>query len=395
MREQERTDGSVLEIDPEYIKHGFRTRSAELATNELGYRTEKEHREALSREVTALRQTSLDRALVRHANRLGDVRVSFVPPADSRLAAQRRLELGRLQHLRDLGLAEKRGPFTWRLETGFDGLLRELQQAGDIAKRVARHAPFLRAPVTDFRRFEPREGELVTGRLIGTGLENDLYGRSYVLLEGENGVVHYAPQTRRIREARAHGQLRLGDSVTLESVPYTRGGKVRQTVAIFRADLPPLRDLVHHHERRVATAYRSYFHHLLQQDTDVVTRRILATAWLETIHALAELASPEVRTMDSLERFEAPGGRPVRVAKPIEGRIQRGRFIGYASGASADRLAVIDNGREVLALATSSSDLKTGAQVHAAVTREQNRLVWRVDELERTQAFDRGREGGA
>ena len=87
--------------------------------------------------------------------------------------------------------------------------------------------------------------------------------------------------------------------------------------------------------------------------------------------------------MDSLERFEAPGGRPVRIAKPIEGRIQRGRFIGYASGASADRLAVIDNGREVLALATSSSDLKTGAQVHAAVAREQNRLVWRVDELER------------
>jgi type IV secretory pathway VirD2 relaxase len=54
-------NGSVLEIDPEFIKHGFRATSIELATNELGYRTQREHRAALEKEVTALRLTSLDR----------------------------------------------------------------------------------------------------------------------------------------------------------------------------------------------------------------------------------------------------------------------------------------------------------------------------------------------
>ncbi|MCR9095688.1 MAG: DUF3363 domain-containing protein [bacterium] len=388
-------DGTTLEIDPEYIKHGFRGRSIEIATNELGYRTEREHRETLSREVTALRRTSIDRALVNKSNALGDVRIAYLPPADSSLAAQRRFELGRLQHLRDLGLAQKRSAFTWRLESGFDDLLRELQQAGDIAKRVAQHAPHMRTPVTDLRRFKPAEGLFVTGRLIGTGLESDLYGRSYVLLEGENGVVHYAQQTRRIREARERGQLRLGQTVTLESVPYERRGVERYGVAVWRSDLPDLRELAYHQERRMAHGFRALFEHLLLVDEGQNARRAVATGWHEALKALAELEAPEIRTMDSLERFETPSGKPVRIADPVEGRLQRGRFVGYATSASAEQLAVVDNGRELVGLATTTANLAVGAQVQATAVRDRNRLVWRVDDLERLQAIDRDREGGA
>ena len=385
-------DGTALEIDPEYIKAGFRTRSVELATNELGYRTEREHRETLARDVTALRRTSLDRSLVEKSNARGGVRVAFLPPADRRLAAQRRFELGRLQHLRDLGLATKTGAFTWRLEAGFDVLLRDLQQAGDIAKRVAQHAPSLRSPATDLRRFEPAQGNVVTGRLIGTGLENDLYGRGYVLLEGEGGVVHYAQQTRRIREARDRGQLRLGQTVTLESVPFVRRGVEQYGVAVWRSELPDLRELAYHQEQRMAHGFRALFEHLLLLDEDMNARRALATGWHEALRAIAELDAPEVRTMDSLERFETPGGKPVRIAPPVEGRLQRGRFVGYATSASADQLAVVDNGRELVGLATRSEDLGVGAQVQATTVRERNQLIWRVDDLERVQSIDRDRE---
>ena len=97
--------------------------------------------------------------------------------------------------------------------------------------------------------------------------------------------------------------------------------------------------------------------------------------------------------MDSLERFETRGGKPVRIAAPVEGRLQRGRFVGYATSASADQLAVVDNGRELVGLATRSEDLAVGAQVQATTVRERNQLIWRVDDLERVQSIDRDREG--
>lgn len=391
-----REDGAALEIDPDYIKHGFRTRSAELATNELGYRTEHDHRQALEREISALRLTSLDRALVSAADDRGRVRVSFLPPADGALAARRRLELGRLQHLRDVGLATKEGPFRWRLEPGFEGLLRELQQAGDIAKRVARDAPFLRERLASLARFEPGEGRSVAGRLIGTGLDQDLYGRSYFLLEGDDGVVYHARQTRRIQEARARGRLRLGDQVVLESVPLgtpSENAKHRFSLAVWRADDVPFPVLAAHRERQQVLGMRALFEQLLLREEGRGVRPILATGWAETLFALAELDRPEARTMDTLDRFETPGGVPARLVRPTAGRMHRGRLIGYATGASAERLAVIDNGRELLGLETRSEPLPVGTPVQATAESVQRRLLWRIDDLERLQTLERSREG--
>jgi hypothetical protein len=165
-------------------------------------------------------------------------------------------------------------------------------------------------------------------------------------------------------------------------------------VAVWRSDVPPLRDLVHQHERRVATTYRALYERLLTLDEAEGVHHILATGWAETLRGLAELQAPEVRTMDSLERFETPSGTPVRIAKAVEGRVQRGRLIGYATSASAERLAVVDNGRELIGLATASPDLPAGAQVQATAVRERNRVIRRVDDLERMQGLERGRETG-
>ena len=388
-------DGTVLEIDPDFIKHGFRSLSRDLATRELGYRTEREHREALTREVGALRRTSLDAALVHKADAEGRFRVPFVPPADARLAERRRLELGRLQHLRDLGLARKEGAFTWRLEAGFESLLRELQQAGDIQKRVARHQPFMKQPVTELRRFVPGRDHVASGRLIGTGLEHDLYGRSYLLLEAKDGVVYYAPQTKRVRDARGAGRLRLGSGVVLESVPMeSRDGKARFSLAVRRADHPSLPELARFDEERAAIQFRSLYGQLLQQAETGAARHVLSSGWLESIRTLSELDAPERHTMDDLDRFVTPTGASVRTVYPREGRTHRGRLVGYAAGATAERLAVVDNGREYLAFETKNAEVAAGAQVRASAVRDRNRLVWRIDDLEQLQSRERGRGGG-
>ncbi len=390
-----REDGSVLEIDSEFIKHGFREKSQELATRELGYRTQRDYEQSIEQEVVALRRTSLDRMLRSRADERGRVRVSFLPPRHAGRAFRRRQELGRLQVLRDLGLAAKEGPFSWRLEPGYEGLLQELQQVGDIQKRVARRAPFIKAPPTDVVRVEPGEGVHVAGRLLGTGLANDLYGRSYLLLEGEEGVVYYVPQTRRVLAARNAGRLHLGDQVRLESVARGVGAHPQAppySFAVFRDEEASLRALVQYDEGRRAVQFRTIFGTLLQRTDQPVVRRILATGWLETIMALADLSQQEELTMEELERFVTGAGSPVQKMTPIEGRRYRGRFVGYASGATAERLAVVHDGRSFLAFETSrKGDLRPGSQVQATATRAGEQLAWRLDDLERLKEVERGR----
>jgi type IV secretory pathway VirD2 relaxase len=46
-----RTDGSVLTLGREYVKHGIRTVAEDLCTRQLGYRTSLDAAEAFRREV--------------------------------------------------------------------------------------------------------------------------------------------------------------------------------------------------------------------------------------------------------------------------------------------------------------------------------------------------------
>jgi type IV secretory pathway VirD2 relaxase len=388
-------NGRTLEIDPDYIKHGFRSRSQEIATRELGYRTARDHQQVLQREVSALRYTSLDAALAHHSDAAGRVKISFLPPAHAGKATYRRLQLGRLQQLRDVGLARKESSFIWRLEPGFQGLLRELQQVGDIQKRLAARAPFMNNPVTELRRFMPSQGTEISGRLIGTGLEDDLYGRRYLLLEAEGGVVHYAPQTRRVMAARDAGRLRLGDEVRLVSVRLLRPsaqGQERYSLAVERMNEPTARELTRLDEERHALQFRALFQHLLQSVEGAGARRVLATGWLETVADLGELGIEEEHTMNELENFVTPTGTRVRRVSPAEGRRHRGRLVGYATGESAERLAVIDNGQDYLAFETPRADIEPGRQVQVNAERVRDRLVWRIDDLERLQQLER--DGG-
>jgi type IV secretory pathway VirD2 relaxase len=84
--------GEDLVIDRDYVREGLRARAEELATIELGPRSEREIGTALDREVDAERVTSLDRMLRRLSEE--DV-VDLRPTASADADMQRRL-LGRL-----------------------------------------------------------------------------------------------------------------------------------------------------------------------------------------------------------------------------------------------------------------------------------------------------------
>jgi hypothetical protein len=137
----------------------------------------------------------------------------------------RRQELRRLQVLEGLGLAEKVWTRTWRLSPQLETTLRQAQISGDIIKARARHQARLSDPHVPVAVTEIEPGTVITGRVVGTGLADELRDKRYLLLETLDRL-HYIPQPAAVQRARGLGQLHIGDIVTLRGEGIAKGGPV-------------------------------------------------------------------------------------------------------------------------------------------------------------------------
>src|SRR6185312_4094270 len=104
-------DGSSLVIHREYISRGLRARAVDLATVELGPRSERQIRSKLTGELDAERWTGLDRTIQRVSARAAGGVIDMRPDAggargDGQIRA---LMIGRLQRLERMGLARPVG----------------------------------------------------------------------------------------------------------------------------------------------------------------------------------------------------------------------------------------------------------------------------------------------
>lgn len=123
--------GQALEVSPEYIAKGSRIRAQELATRELGYRSERDVAEAMDRQVAQQRFTDIDRTLLKAGNEQGALNVdagllraaqsnqnrqidfSGTPPADPAKRALRLAQIERLAFLEQHGLTKRVGEMKW------------------------------------------------------------------------------------------------------------------------------------------------------------------------------------------------------------------------------------------------------------------------------------------
>jgi type IV secretory pathway VirD2 relaxase len=226
-------DGKDLVISRDYITQGFRDRAAERVTFELGPRSELEIRSALEKEVEAERWTSLDRALRDIADDgagIADLRPG-TPGEDPEL---RRLMLGRAAKLERLGLAEQIGPASWTLKPGAEQTLRDLSTRGDIIKTMHRAMTSAgREPdVTGFALHGEDATEPVVGRLVARGLQDELKGSAYAVVEGVDGRTHHL----RFSDLELTGDARPGAIVEARAYDDAAGRK-RLSLAT-RSDLP-------------------------------------------------------------------------------------------------------------------------------------------------------------
>ncbi|WP_066810223.1 relaxase/mobilization nuclease RlxS [Sphingomonas asaccharolytica] len=181
--------GQNLVIAREYISHGIRERAAELATLDLGPRTDQEIEARLRQDIGEERMTTIDRRLVRSMD------VDHIVTSADRDPFQQSLRAGRLQKLASMGLAENVGGGNWQLAEDLEATLRRIGERGDIVRTMQREltARKLDRPWIGRSLFGAGESdpEPVVGRVIMRGLADEHHDRHYLLIDGVDGHAHY------------------------------------------------------------------------------------------------------------------------------------------------------------------------------------------------------------
>src|SRR5581483_7842293 len=227
-----RDDGENLVISRDYIKEGMRDRARDLITRELGPRTDHDIRTALERQINAERWTNLDRQLKRDAYRTGVI--DLAPRADRQPDEFHALKVGRLRKLEGLGLAEQIGPGQWVISESAEKRLRELGERGDIIKRIHRGLAErgLERGASSYVLAGESLDEPIVGRLLARGLDDELKGTAYAVVDGIDGRTHHI----RLADLNDAGDSAPGSIVELRKFDDAQG---RRRVALaVRSDLP-------------------------------------------------------------------------------------------------------------------------------------------------------------
>ena len=182
-------NGKDLIIPRDYISHGMREQAEDLATRELGPISQIDVAMKLAKQVNHERFTKLDKDLIsKSVNQIVDVSANL----SEGMNWQQRFEKGRVKALAKLGLAEKVGFGKWRLDDNLERTLRRMGERDDIIRTYQRAMTKAKLERVDIREpiYDPMamSARSVTGRVIETGILDDVNDRSYMVidtLEGE------------------------------------------------------------------------------------------------------------------------------------------------------------------------------------------------------------------
>ena len=226
-----RDHGEDLVISRDYIKEGMRDRARDLITQELGPRTDREIRSSLERQIEAERWTNLDRQLVRDGYRGGVV--DLAPHPDRQPDEFHALKVGRLRKLETLGLADEIGPGQWTIAEKAESTLRELGERGDIIKRIHRGLTErgIDRGLASYVLAAESLDESIVGRLVERGLDDELKGTAYAVVDGIDGRTHHI----KLADLDAAGDSAPGSIVELRKFDDTQGR--RRAALAVRSDL--------------------------------------------------------------------------------------------------------------------------------------------------------------
>ncbi|ESZ12303.1 type VI secretion protein [Mesorhizobium sp. L2C085B000] len=233
-------DGENLVISRDYIRHGMRDRASDILTQTLGLRTDQDIRRTIEQQVDTERWTQLDRQLVRDASGHGVIALSPHPVRlpDEFLA----LKVGRLRRLEKLGLASEVGPGQWIMADEAERTLRALGERGDIIKRMHRSLTGhgIDKGAADYVLAAEQIDKPIIGRLLERGLDEELQGSAYAIVDGIDGRAHHI----RFQDLDATGDSAPGSVVELRRYEDAKG---RSRVALAVRSDPSIEEQIHAH----------------------------------------------------------------------------------------------------------------------------------------------------
>ncbi len=225
-------DDRDLVISRDYIREGMRARAQELLTLELGPRSDQEIRCSLEGQIEAERWTRLDRALAREAAANGGI-IDLRPNRDRPPNELHTIKVGRMRKLKRLGLAHQGDSSQWVLAENAEPALRALGEHNDIIKRIHRGLAargWERGP-SSFVLAGEAETTPVAGRLVARGLDDELNGTAYAVIDGVDGRAHHV----RFADLDATGD---SDPESIVELRWYEDAKGRQRLALaVRSDL--------------------------------------------------------------------------------------------------------------------------------------------------------------
>jgi type IV secretory pathway VirD2 relaxase len=207
-------DDRDLVISPDYIREGMRARAQELVTLELGPRSDHEIQRSLEAQIEAERWTRLDRVLSREAIANGGI-IDLRPNRDRKPNPPHAIKIGRIRKLDRLGLAHQVEGGQWVLAENAEQTLRQLGERGDIIKRIHRGLSqhgWVRG-TWSFVLSGNGGATPVIGRLVTRGLDDELKGSAYAVIDGIDGRVHHV----RFADLDATADCDLGSIVEVRS----------------------------------------------------------------------------------------------------------------------------------------------------------------------------------
>jgi type IV secretory pathway VirD2 relaxase len=220
-------DGGNLVISRDYIRQGMRDRAGDILTQTLGLRTDHDIRRTIEQQVDTERWTQLDRQLVRDAN--GHGVIALLPHPDRLPDEFLALKVGRLRRLEKLGLASEVGPGQWMMADEAEPTLRALGERGDIIKRMHRSLTGhgIDKGAADYVLAAEQIDKPIIGRLLERGLDDELQGSAYAIVDGIDGRAHHI----RFQDLDATGDSARGSIVELRRYEDAKGrGRVALAV---------------------------------------------------------------------------------------------------------------------------------------------------------------------
>ncbi|MDC7675519.1 relaxase/mobilization nuclease domain-containing protein [Asticcacaulis machinosus] len=223
--------GEDLVISRAYITSGLRGRAQDLVENELGPKSAHEIEQQLRRQITAERLTNIDRQLIREGERHG--LIDLAPPSPAKPSGDHTHKMARMRQLEAFGLANQVAPGQWLLSNQTAATLTAMGERYDIIKRLHKGLALAgqsRDAHELYLDLDSRGTGRVCGRLLDFGLDDELEGTGFAIIDATDGLVHHV----RIRDPEGLAGARPGAIVETTPEFHARTGEAG---IVVRSDL--------------------------------------------------------------------------------------------------------------------------------------------------------------